>query len=80
MDENALEYADYGINYCENTGTFNGINHLYFRKGIAAFKMGQKNYKEILRRALYLSEILGQDNIRELIIESCKEMYSIELD
>lgn len=80
MHENALEYADHGINYCENTGNFNGINHLYFRKGIAAFKLGHKNYKEILRKSLYLSEVLGQNSIKELIIKNCKEIYSIDLD
>ena len=80
MHKSALRYADYGIDYCEDTGNFTGINHLYFRKGIAAFKLGHINYKEILLKSIYLSEILGQDNIKDLIIKNCKEMYSIDLD
>ena len=80
MHEHVLRYANYGIDCCENTGNFIGINHLYFRKGIAAFKLGHTNYKEILLKSIYLSEILGQDSIKQLIIRNCKEMYSIGLD
>lgn len=80
IHEKAFQYANYGITYCETTGNFTGINHLYFRKGIAAFKLKHNDYKEILLKSIHLSEVLGQDNVKDLIIKNCKEMYSIDLD
>jgi hypothetical protein len=79
IHENAFKYANYGITYCETTGNFTGINHLYFRKGIAAFKLKHNDYKEILLKSIHLSEVLGQDNIKDLIIRKCILLNSINL-
>lgn len=75
----SLEYADNGIDYCMQNRNYNGLNLLYFRKGIAEFHLDMEDYMDSLRKAIYHSELLGQTNVKDMIINNCKRMYGIIL-
>ncbi len=75
----ALKYSNLGINYCIEKRNYNGLNLLYFRKGIAEFLLGYDNYIDSLRKSLNQCELLGQDKLRDIFINSCKEIYNIDL-
>ena len=75
----ALQYADLGINYCIQNRNYNGLNLLYFRKGIAEFLLEHDDYIDSLKRSLNQCELLGQDKLRDIIINNCKEIYNINL-
>lgn len=76
----ALKYAEKGISYCINNRNFNGLNLLYFRKGIAEFHLNIDTFMNSLNKAIYQSELLGQANVKKMIINNCKDMYGIELE
>jgi hypothetical protein len=57
----------------------NGLNHLYFRKGIAEYLLGYNDYKDSLEKAVNFSEMLGQYNIKNMLIVNCKKFYDIDI-
>lgn len=75
----ALKAASLGIDYCLNNRNYIGLNHLYFRKGIAKFKLKHDDYMDFLKKAIYQCEILGQYELKDMMICNCKRIYGIEL-
>lgn len=75
----SLEYANKGIDYCMKNRNYNGLNLLYFRKGIAEFHLDTVDYMDSLRKAVYHSELLGQTNVKDMIINNCHRIYGIIL-
>ena len=74
-----LEYSNLGIAYCLKNRNYNGLNLLYFRKGIAEFLLGYDNYMDSLNKSLNQCELLGQDKLRDIIVNNCKNLYNINL-
>lgn len=79
MNEKALEYSILGIDYCNKHRDYNGLNLLYFRKGIAEYLLGYDSYKDSLKKAISFSEILNQYDLRDLLILNCKKFYNIDI-
>jgi len=75
----ALEFTILGINYCYEYREYAGLNHLFFRKGIAEYLLGYETYSETLKKSVYFCEVIGDNNLKELIISNCKRIYNIEL-
>jgi len=75
----ALEFTILGINYCNEYREYAGLNHLFFRKGIAEYLLGYETYSETLKKSVYFCEVIGDNNLKELIISNCKRIYNIEL-
>src|SRR5699024_10606040 len=79
IHEKALKYSNLGINYCNEHRNHNGLNHLYFRKGIAEYHLEYNNYKDSLKKAIVFSEMLGQYNLKNIIIINCRKLYNINI-
>lgn len=77
--KNSLKYADLGIKYCQENRNFNGLNLLYYNKGVAEYSLGCERYMDSLNKSISFCDILGQDKLREIIIHKCKKFYNIEL-
>lgn len=77
--EEALEVASSGINYCLDNRDYIGLNHLYFRKGIAKLELKHDDYMEFLRKAVYQCEVLGQQELENMMVRNCKKVYNIKL-
>ena len=78
--EKSLEYSILGIEYCLEKRELNGLNLLYYIKGIAEYNLSYIEFMESLNKSLAFCEILGQDNLKKVIIDNCKEFYDIEID
>ncbi|AAM25503.1 hypothetical protein TTE2364 [Caldanaerobacter subterraneus subsp. tengcongensis MB4] len=78
--DKALYYAEQGIKTCAENKTLNGLALLYFRKGIAEFKLNRENYMDSLLKAVNLSKICGHEKLKKMVIESCKKIYNIDLE
>ena len=78
--DKALYYAEEGIKTCTESKTLNGLGLLYFRKGIAEFKLNRESYMDSLLKAVNLSEICGHEKLKKMVIESCKKFYNIDLE
>lgn len=76
----SLECSILGIEYCLEKRKLNGLNLLYYIKGIAEYNLHYIEYIKSLNKSLTFCEILGQDNLKKVIINNCKEFYNIELD
>ncbi len=79
LHKKALEYSNLGIDYCIKNRNYNGLNHLYFRKGIAEYLLGYNNYKDSLKKAVNFSEMLDQHDLKNIIIVNCKKLYDIDI-
>ncbi len=79
MHKSALKYSDLGIEYCNKHRDYNGLNLLYFRKGIAEYLIGYESYMDSLKKCIYLCEILGQYELKNMVIKSCKDFYNIDI-
>jgi transcriptional regulator with XRE-family HTH domain len=79
MDKNALKYSNLGIEYCTKHRNYNGLNLLYFRKGIAEYLLGYKTYMDSLEKCIHFCEILSQYKLRDMVITNCKKLYDIDI-
>lgn len=79
LHKNALRYADFGIKYCNKHREFNGLNLLYFRKGIAEYFLKKDTYMSSLKKSIFLCEILQQYKLKDLLISNCKSMYNLNI-
>lgn len=77
--EKALHYADLGIESCLQKRNYNGLNLLYFRKGIAEYHLGKGAYRKSLKRSIFLCEVLGQKELSEEMTNKCKKLYGIKI-
>lgn len=80
MHNKALKYANLGIQYCINHRDHNGINLLYFRKGIAEYLLGYGDFMDSLKKCMYFCEILHQNQLKDTLIKNCKKFYNIDID
>lgn len=78
-DTKSLKYANMGIKACQENRDLNGLNLLYYAKGIAEFKLNKREYIESLQTSIYLCKALGQDNLKVTIINNCKNIFNIQL-
>lgn len=79
IHESALKYSDLGIDYCMRHRDYNGLNLLYFRKGVAEYGLGYETFMDSLKKCIYFCEILDQNKLKDLFINNCKKFYNIEL-
>lgn len=77
INKQALKYANLGIKYCTDHRHYNGLNLLYFRKGIAEYKLQYKNYMESLDKSIFFCEIVKQNDLKQLLIDNCFKFYKI---
>lgn len=77
--EKALEYSNIGIKSSQENRNLHGLSLLYYGKGIAEYKLNKEEYIESLRTSIYLCQALGQDNLKNTIINNCKEAFNIDL-
>lgn len=77
--DKALYYADLGIKTCVKHKLLNGLDILYFRKGIAEYRLNKKSYIDSLIKAIHLFDILGHEKLKQIAIENCNKIYNIEL-
>lgn len=77
--ESSLKFCNLGIKYCIEKRKLNGLNLLYYTKGIVEYNLKRKEYMESLNKSLSLCQVLEQDNLKESIIYKCKKFYNIEV-
>lgn len=77
--DDALKASSLAIDYCLNNRNYIGLNHLYFRKGIAKFLLKHGDYIDFLKKSIYQCELLGQYELKDMMIRNCKKIYNIEL-
>ncbi len=77
--DDALKVSSLGIDYCLSNRNYIGLNHLYFRKGVAKFELEHDDYMDFLKKAIHQCEILGQYRLKDMMVRNCKRIYDIEL-
>lgn len=75
----ALKYSNLGIEYCVKHRNNNGLNLLYFRKGIAEYLLGHDCFMGSLNKSIVLCEIFKQYELKNMIIKNCRKFYDIKL-
>lgn len=80
IHKHAFKYAELGIKHCNKNRNFNGLNLLYFRKGIAEYHLGYEKYMDSLKKSIYLCDILKQNELKLLLLENCKRIYNINFN
>lgn len=76
--QRAFELSDLGIKSCQKTRNYNGLNLLYYGKGIAAYHLGNPEYIKFFKISITLCEALEQVKLKEKIENNCKEILEIE--
>lgn len=77
--EKALKFSNIGIRVCQEVRNLNGLNLLYYGKGIAEFHLKKSEYIQSLNVSITLCEALGQNKLKDEIIENCREIFGIDL-
>lgn len=75
----ALEYSNMGIESSRRSGNLYGLSLLYYGKGLAEYKLNKEEHIDSLITSVYLCKALGQENLRNTIINTCKKNFGIDL-
>ncbi|MGO1369947.1 helix-turn-helix domain-containing protein [Senegalia sp. (in: firmicutes)] len=80
--EEALKYANKGIEYCKTNELIYNLNHLYYRKGIAEHLLGKKEkiYMDSLHKAIQILEIQGRYELAKVYTNVTKDTYNININ
>lgn len=76
----ALNYSNMGIKASQINRNSNGLNILYYGKGIAEYQLGKSEYKESILTAIYLCKAIGQEKLNKKIIYNCKEIFKMDIE
>lgn len=66
LHEKALQYAEWGIEYCKQQLVMSSLPVLLVRKGTAMYYLGQSNCEIYLNQSIHLLRIMGNDSGAEL--------------
>lgn len=77
--QNALIYANEGIEYCNKHYISYSLPLLLYRKGMAKYHLKEDNYLESLRLSIYMLNILGAYELAEEYKKKTRERYGIIL-
>ncbi|NLB22332.1 MAG: helix-turn-helix transcriptional regulator [Clostridium sp.] len=79
QNEKALDIATQGIDYGREVSDFTLLHGLYYRQGIARYKLGMDNYMESLRYAVTMLEIMDRKKLAQLYRSVTLKSYDIEI-
>lgn len=77
--EFALKYSCLGIEGCVQQRNFNGLNLLFYRKGIASYLLNIDDFLSSLKKSINLCEMMNQVDLSNLLRLNCKKFYNIDL-
>ena len=77
--EFALKYSCLGIDGCVQQRNFNGLNLLFYRKGIASYLLKNDDFLSFLKKSINLCEMMNQVDLSNLLMLNCKKYYNIDL-
>lgn len=75
----AFEFSTMGIKSCQKNRNLNGLAFLYYGKGVAEYRLNKEGYMESFKNSIYLCKAIGQDTLKDTIINNCKEVFGIDL-
>ena len=78
--ENALKFANEGIDFALKNNSFYMMAHLYGRKAVAEYFLNSKDHIDSFTKCIHLFEISKQFEMAKLYKSICKDKYGIELD
>lgn len=73
--QTALEFSNLGIKSCQENRNFNGLNILYYGKGVAEYRLGHEEYIDSFKTSIYLCRAFGQTQLEKTIIKNCNKYY-----
>ena len=74
-----IKVSDEGIQYCLEHETMHGLNSLYYRKGIAEFKLRHRSFKTSLFSSFFILKMTGREDLLDIYVEVTKEQYGIDI-
>lgn len=77
--EQVIEVADEAITLARSHHSTYCLGHIYYRRGIAEYLLGRKEYINSLKTSIQILNISGEETLAERFIDITKETYGIEL-
>lgn len=74
----SLEYAKLGIVWSLRYGRSDYLDHFFFRKGIAEYRLGIKEYKNSLKKILELRQYDFVSSDNQMLVSRLKTVYKID--
>jgi hypothetical protein len=74
-----IEIADAGIYFCLDKRTTHVLYSLYYRKGIAQFNLGDKDYMESITTAFYLLKAIKIPKLLDEYVKITQTKYGISV-
>ncbi len=71
--------ANKGIDYCIKEEITHGLFLLYYRKGIAQLQLGDDQYLESLKAAIFILKLHNKNELLEIYKKVTKDKYGVEL-
>lgn len=60
--------------------TVAALPHLFYRKGIAEYELGNENYMNSLKNSISLLDICNMNDLRQRFIKITSELYKIDIE
>lgn len=78
--ESSLYYSDLAIKTAQKHRNYNGLNILFYGKGLSEFYLGLEDYKKSFETCFYLCEAFGQLELKETYLSNIKNILGVEMD
>ena len=78
--ESSLYYSDLAIKTAQEQRNYNGLNILFYGKGLSEFYLGLEDYKKSFETCFYLCEAFGQLELKETYLSNIKNILGVEMD
>ncbi|NBG87285.1 helix-turn-helix domain-containing protein [Isachenkonia alkalipeptolytica] len=75
----ALEIVNKGIASCQNNRNYQGLNLLYYNKGIIQFRLDHKGYLSSIELARTLSEAYGHPKLSGKMLDNCRKIFEMPI-
>lgn len=78
--DKCLNLTKNGIDYCIKNKNFDIMPKFFFRKFTTEAILGMKDYKDTLKKAVFMAEINNQEYLKRIFINSAKNFYNTSID
>jgi|GEM_PF-612920 len=76
----ALNMASKAIEFAISKDTLFSLPHLFYRKGIAQYKLGLDDYLDSINKSIILLDICNKQDLKEKFISITEDLYNIKIN
>lgn len=75
--ETPLAIIDDAIDNAISNRLYNGLNLLYYNRGLCSYMLKKSDYREYFEQAVFFSNLIRQNKVRDMIVNRCNSILNV---